>query len=400
MSLVINQPNLNDIEQLLRLYQLVYGNTYPIAYGADPKTMADAMKSDDHLWLVMRDSAANEGRGKLVGSLVIEVDRTNKIGKAVALVVHPDYRKQHIASRLVERGSRDLIAANGPLNSIYATTRTLAAGAQLTFLRNGYLPLGIFPNAHKLKQWETITLMAKFKPGVLEGRDQLPTISAKLARIYEAAQHYLGAAPIPETKPETTKAEAQGATLESRRTRQDSDLDFEFIFAPHYVLRRFHQAFQDPYDRFFPFHHPNTLIAAANDEIEIYAHFSRSDGYCAIVALTHPVFTLEGRMHTLLDRLREHGASYVEFLIGIDRTESIETLFNNRFLPSAVYPAMRQTEDGRYHDFVLLSRTAEPLDFQGMAIERSFKPYIDQYVDQWKKAHLDILEVIDESHLV
>ncbi len=31
----------------------------------------------------------------------------------------------------------------------------------------------------------------------------------------------------------------------------------------------------------------------------------------------------------------------------------------------------------------------EPLNFRGMAVERQFKPYIDQYVTMWKAAHLD-----------
>jgi hypothetical protein len=45
-------------------------------------------------------------------------------------------------------------------------------------------------------------------------------------------------------------------------------------------------------------------------------------------------------------------------------------------------------------DFVLLSRTAEPLNFRGMAIDRRFKPYIDQYVRQWSQTYFEAMEVI------
>jgi hypothetical protein len=39
----------------------------------------------------------------------------------------------------------------------------------------------------------------------------------------------------------------------------------------------------------------------------------------------------------------------------------------------------------------------EPLNFRGMAIMAPFKPYVDQYVDAWKKANLDSIEVIYEK---
>lgn len=50
---------------------------------------------------------------------------------------------------------------------------------------------------------------------------------------------------------------------------------------------------------------------------------------------------------------------------------------------------------GRMSDFVVMSRSMEPLNFQGMTIDQSLKPYVDQYVDLWKKMHLDSLEIFD-----
>jgi hypothetical protein len=49
------------------------------------------------------------------------------------------------------------------------------------------------------------------------------------------------------------------------------------------------------------------------------------------------------------------------------------------------------------NDYVVLSRTMEPLNFRGMAIVAPFKPYIDQYVEAWKKINLDTIEVVYDS---
>ena len=66
-----------------------------------------------------------------------------------------------------------------------------------------------------------------------------------------------------------------------------------------------------------------------------------------------------------------------------------------QFLPSALYPAMREY-DGKTYDHVIMTHSIEPLDFRGMAIEKAFKPYVDQYVALWKQMHLDSLEVFND----
>lgn len=389
MTLKIDSPLLTDIEELLRLYFMIYGDRYPIPYGTDPKIMADTIQSNQHRWLIMRDTH----KKLIAGSVVFEIDTLNKLGKVAALVVHPEYRKQNIAQQLVETGTEELVGKKGPLNSLYTTTRTLSVGPQLVFLRNGYFPLGIFPNAHRLRQFESTTLMARFKPGVLNRRNHHPDIPKQLQPIYKVLHQTLGisskvsaANPKKKTPPEPTS--------------EKDMLEFETIFAPHYVLRKFEKTFSDPYDRFYPFHTPNLLLSSTKGETEIYAYLSKSDGYCTIVANTTPFYELAGRVRGLLDLLRSEGVSYIETLIGIEHVKSIQALLEVQFLPSAVYPAMKETtsSSARFpmQDFVVMSRTMEPLNFRGMSIDRRFKPYVDQYVKLWQQMHLNTLEVFND----
>jgi GNAT superfamily N-acetyltransferase len=381
-QLSIESPQLQDIEELLGLYSLIYGRNYPLAYGNDPEEMAYAIESPDYQWLIMRD----ENNGPIVGSVVFELDRANKLGKCSALVVHPEYQGAGIASQLVSYGDQ-LIAPDGILNSIYTTTRTRSVGPQLVFLREGYTPLGIFPNAHKLRWRETTTLMAKFKPGVLERRIQIDHLPNKLIPLYEVVHEKLSlGVRIPSTAPPSVKP--------FKKQPYDELSEFESIYAPQYVLRRFEREI-DVEGQFYPFHTPNMLLAEISGKIEIFTYLNKADGYCTLIACSHPMYEIEDFIPALLEELHSMGVSFVEVLIPTDRYQSIDTLLRSQFLPSGLYPAMREI-DGHTHDYVVLTRTMEPLNFRGMSIDQTFKPYIDQYVSLWKKMNLDTLEVFND----
>ena len=107
-------------------------------------------------------------------------------------------------------------------------------GVQRIFLRDGFIPLGLFPDAHKLKNYETLTLFAKFQP--------------RRARAPEAGgsrcPQQLGADP---QDPRGQLRHRHRARCCSRRAsaslkpRRATPLEFEFIGdAPEYVRRKFH----------------------------------------------------------------------------------------------------------------------------------------------------------------
>jgi GNAT superfamily N-acetyltransferase len=371
-------PRAGDVERILQLYFAVYGPTYPVAVATDRARMAAAISSPDHFWYIAREA----GSGEIVGSVFFEIDRLSKIAKVAGLVVHPERRRLGVAHRLVSEGSDRVLSANPMLNSIYTLTRTESAAPQLIMLQQGFVPLGIFPNAHKVREYETLTLLVKYRPGVLERRVPVQAAPQKLAPILSIVGRQLGL--------------AYDASLpQGRKAPAGRELDWEAIYAPAFVRKRFMDRFSDAYDRFFPFHVPNFLCASSDGSAEIYAYLNRTDHYCAIVSNSVPFYELGPSLRSLFRCLRDHGVSYVEVLMGLERTASIEALLEQHFIPSAAYPAMQERE-GRLHDFVLLSRTMEPLNFHGMEIERSFKPYVDQYVELWKQTHIEALEVFQD----
>jgi len=381
-SITIERAKVEDVEDLMRLYQIVYGSTYPIKYGTDPDVARDMISSAEDRWYVAREPISK----KPVASLVFDVDTNIKIGRLLALVVHPDFAGHGLAGRMVEEGSQDLLSQPNGVNSLYATTRTNTIGPQLIFIKNKFLPLGIFPNSHKLREYETLALFARFRPGVLERRRKLETVPEELAGLLNIIQQRY-----------QINSNAQFFSYPKNEKPYGPRLEFELINAPEFVYRRFESTFNDPYDRFYPFHKPNFLVVSTNGEVEIYANFSKQDRYCAIVALNVPIYSLAGRLSGLIDRLKEQGISYIEILVGLEHGRSIATALDAGFVPSAIYPAMRESETGQMEDFVVLSRTMEPLNFRGLSIDNSFRPFVDHYVLLWKKQALETLEFFDGS---
>lgn len=379
-SEVIQQALLSDVADILNLYRLVYGKRYPIKYGTDADLLKSAIvDNESHMVLVTRDV----DKKLITGALIVEIDAFNKIGKLMGLVVHPDFQKNHIGNHLVSWASEFFLEKDSRLNSLYATTRTVTVGPQRVFIKNQYLPLGIFPNAHRLHKYETVTLFAKFRKGLLEQRLAYKEVSPALMPLYNIVKELVPNMDIPNVKTPRPLAVLDG----------DEDWEFEIIRAPNYVYRKFVETFPDPKDRFFPFHSPNMLIADKKGRIEIFAYFSKRDGYCTLIKATKPISELNGRLTSLYMQLDDIGVSYLEVLVNARLTPFIETLLAGQFVPSAIYPAMREI-DGKYEDYVILSRTMEPLNFRGMAVISQFKPFIDQYVEAWKQVNLDTIEVI------
>ena len=376
----IQEALLSDVDEIINLYRAVYGRKYPISYGTDPDLLKKAIKNKEtHRCLISRDEI-----NKIIGGvLIVEIDSFNKIGKMVGLVVHPKFQRHKIGNNLVQYVSEYFLVTEKNLNSLYATTRTNTVGPQIIFIKNNYLPLGIFPNAHRLKQYETVSLFAKFREGILEKRIPEESASMKVIPLYEILKNLVPKIKIP------NKSEIQPVNV----IDDDKDWEFEIIRAPNYVLRKFMERFPDPNDRFFPFHTPNMIIADKKGRIEIFAYFSKRDGYCTLIKSTHSITDLNGHLSSLYMQLDDIGVSYIEVLVNVKHTPIIDTLLSGQFLPSAIYPAMREVNNN-FEDFIIMSRTMEPLNFRGMAIVAPFKPFIDQYVDAWKQVNLDSIEVI------
>jgi hypothetical protein len=178
-----------------------------------------------------------------------------------------------------------------------------------------------------------------------------------------------------------------------------SEENFEFIYAPAFVLRTFKERFHGATNTIFsPFELPNLLIVSSKTNLELYAYFSPKDHYCVLVGCNKQLEEYGPYLKQLIFEMKDHGISYIEILIKLDCDSTIEYLLQNHFLPSALCPALVHSGD-TYYDYIFLSRTMQPLDFSGMQIDSSFSPFINQYIDLWIDMHVKAVKILDHGQL-
>ncbi|WP_328791966.1 GNAT family N-acetyltransferase [Streptomyces sp. NBC_00273] len=373
MSPVITPAVRADIAELRQLYYAVYGPHYPVALGTDPAEMARLIADPHSLWLVTRCAVT----GALTASAAIHGEAGSRTGRLEGIAVHPEHRSAGLAAALTEALCAGMLDT-GRLDSVYATVRTVSAGPQRVVARNGFRPLGILPNAVDLSSRESLALYARHADGVLDRRIPVTEVPAPMMPLLRTAESALGirypgvrasAGPLP--------APAPHAAVER----------LEVIEAPAFVRRRFRERFPGSGGWFYPLHTPNVLLTPEDGRFEVYAYLNRAGGYgCLLTAHPDPA-AAAAHLEPVTRALARAGAGYVEALVPLAHHEALAAFLVQGFVAGALYPAMRADGDG-FHDYAVLSRSGERIDFRGVAVEPPLQPYLDCYVSAWASAHL------------
>lgn len=365
-----------DIAELRQLYYAVYGPHYPTALGTDPAEMARLIQDPHTLWLIARCPRT----GALAGSAAVHSEPGSRIGRLEGLAVHPDQRGSGLAGRLTEALCARVFTA-GSLDSVYATVRTVSAGPQRVVARNGFSPLGILPNAVDLSSRESLALYARHSPGVLDRRAPVAEVPACLAPLLRTVEASLG-----------VSYAATRATAPRPAPAQPATAPLEMIDAPAFVRRRFRERFPDTGRWFYPLHTPNILLTPDDGSLEVYAYLNRTGGYCALVTAHPDPAAAAGWLEPVTRTLTRAGAGYVEALVPLEHHAALSAFATQGFIAGALYPAMRRDGDG-FHDYVVMSRTTEHIDFRGVVVDAPLQPFLDSYVSAWASTYLPVREV-------
>ncbi|RAJ58330.1 ribosomal protein S18 acetylase RimI-like enzyme [Streptomyces sp. Amel2xB2] len=382
MTVTITPAVLQDVAELRQLYFEVYGHGYPVPLGSDPAEMRRLITDPHTHWLVARKS----GAGELAGSVVVQTEPGNRIGKIVGLAVHPVHREGGLAGRLTGAVCTDALATRS-LDSIYATVRVVTEGPQHVVVRNGFRPLGLMANAVEVAGCESLALFARFADDVLNHREHVPCVPAPLAPLLTAVEEtsgigYASVRPI----------EAPGTGLLPGPV-VPSTAAMEIVTARHFVNRRFLEQFPDPAGRFFPLHSPNAILTPENGEFEAYADLDPVTGSCSLIAVHPYPAAMAHALEPLMTAVTRTGVDYVETLLPLSDTAGLSAFLAAGFVPSALYPAMRRVGD-RFHDYVVLSRTNRQIDFRATAVSSLVQPYLSAYLRAWTATYLPLHEVV------
>ncbi|MFI8450133.1 GNAT family N-acetyltransferase [Streptomyces erythrochromogenes] len=373
MNAVITPATAADIAELRQLYYAVYGPHYPVALGTDPAEMALLMTDPHSLWLVARCA----GTGALTASAAIHGEAGSRIARLEGIAVHPEHRSAGLAATLTEALCAEMLDT-GRLDSVYATVRTVGSGPQRVVARNGFRPLGILPNAVDLRSRESLALYARHSPGVLDRRVPVTEVPAVLLPLLRTAGEALGIG-----YPQVRAASGPVAVPAPRGAVER----LEMIEAPSFVRRRFRERFPGAEGWFYPLHTPNVLLTPEDGRFEVYAYLNRAGGYCSLLT-AHPDPTAAAdHLEPVTRALARAGAGYVEALVPLAHQEALSAFLAQGFVAGALYPAMRADGDG-FHDYAVLSRSSERIDFRGVAVEPPLQPYLDCYASAWASAHL------------
>ncbi|AYV25771.1 Acetyltransferase (GNAT) family protein [Streptomyces sp. ADI95-16] len=376
MTATIEQATPADIADLRQLYYAVYGPHYPTALGTDPAEMSRLIQDAHTLWLVARCPRT----GALAGSAAIHSEAGSRVGRLEGLAVHPDQRGTGLAGQLTEALCAGTLDA-GVLDSVYATVRTVSAGPQRVVTRNGFRPLGILPNAVELSSRESLALYARHSPGVLDRRVPVAEVPASLLPLLRTAGVSLDIS-YADTRPTPSPPAPTGF----------APAPLEIIEAPAFVRRRFRAQFPDTGRWFYPLHTPNILLTPEDGSFEVYAYLNRTGGYCALVTAHPDPAAAAGWLEPVTRTLTRAGAGYVEALVPLEQHAALSAFSAQGFIAGALYPAMRRDGDG-FHDYVVMSRTTEHIDFRGVVVDPPLQPFLDSYVSAWASTHLPVREV-------
>jgi RimJ/RimL family protein N-acetyltransferase len=391
MDFQIDRARKIDIPDLLGLYHSAYGDSYPLKLGTDSEYMKQALSNTrDYFWPVIKAMPEE----KVVASVIFELDRDEAIGKVTGVVVSKEVRKYGLAKELIRFGMKEVFKKYD-IRSLYATARTISLSSQRMLLSSGFKALGIFPNARKIKTYETLALLVAYKDeSILDERAEPKKLPINLAEIYAEASNNL--------RRNLYKAKYTSCDEYFNKEEvsiQDDDFstvdEFEYVFAPKFTVRRFNEYLESGNitreKSYFPFYKPNMIVASSNG-MEIFANFSKKDHYCVLIGANKPIQDMGPAFKRMIFSIKDLGVYYIELIVQADHIKELCFLIENKFLPSAIYPAMIKV-DGKYRDFIVLARTMVPLDFSDTSVDHAFKGYIDQYVKVWAHANLESFKV-------
>ena len=143
----------DDIEQVIQLFRLNYGDDYAIPEFYDPQWVKRGIYSDHIIWMVIEDDDPAGGPGKRIvasGAAILDFgDYNDQIAEIGRLVVDPRVGGKGLGRQMLYA----LVdASDDRVEFAFGEARTTHVKTQHIFDRVGLVPLGFLPMAYRI-QW-------------------------------------------------------------------------------------------------------------------------------------------------------------------------------------------------------------------------------------------------------
>jgi hypothetical protein len=362
-SIVIRRATVADSQAIFDLYDSLYQGQYTLDIVNRDDVRDSALADQDHVWLV------NDFEGRIIGSVVFEVDPAHRNGKVFAAVVHHEFRRHDLMYQTISLGLDVLMHRDRTIDVLYATTRTASIGPSKLLKKLGFVSLGIFPNVHRLADYETHGLNAIFHPDAFANRRRLPRLIPEVEGFYRIIRqtfHLEPAEIVPSREAPRLRIQRGAiAATDHAQARATGRLLFDF----------------------FPFHVPNFLFQTDDRRIQAFVNYEGKDGHGVIVGLVCPPDELRVTLGAIFDTARRTGVEYLETLVDSYEPEHQRAALQAGFLPCGYFPCVEE-RDGERRDYLVFARTTLPLNFSNVQMTPRDRQFLDVYLQNTEYRNL------------
>ncbi len=373
MEFPIVLATLNDIVGILDLYQLAYTGLYPDRSFHGPQELRQSLLDDSKRIYLVKD------QGKVIACLLFLYNEEYMLGKAGGAVVHPDYRGHNITQKMIEFGIKDIQNSTRGLEVLYITTRTVHKAAQVLTANMGFKQLGIFPNVHKTRDYETHALAAMYFGDALSKRYESFEQHPDIYNLFEIVRENIS---LPAMKK---------ADLWTEKNYYGEVPALEVVdSAPSFTQNRYKKlkASNEIDLAFFPFHKPNLWITSPAENIELFAYVNEYDKHCVILGCKiDREVSFTDLFLKVSNLLRDRGIRYIEVIIRANRMNILNKVLGAKFIPCGYLPAFQSEGEKRY-DYAVFSRSFEVLDFNNLQLTGANERYLRNYISLWESKFL------------
>lgn len=352
-----------DSQAIFALYDDVYQGAYTLDVVNRDEDRERALLDPNCYWLI------NILEGRVVGSVIFDVDPAQRNGKVYAAVVHPDVRRHELMYVTIQSGINSLMHRDRQVDVIYATTRTASIGPSKLLKKLGFVSLGIFPNVHRLADYETHGLNAIFHPEAFTKRKRLPKLIPEVEGFYRIIRHTFNLEP--------SEIMPQRDVPRLRIVRGD----------PVKQAYEASQAAGELLFDFYPFHTPNFLLQTEDGSVRAYVNYEGKDGHGVMVGLKSPLADLKSALGAVFDAARKVGVEYLEILVDAYEPEIQRAALAAQFLPCAYFPSMEEHE-GERRDYLVFARSTLPLNFSNVQMTPRDRQFLDVYLQNTEYRNL------------
>lgn len=371
-KVIYREAKIEDMAAILNLYFEVYNGSYPDPMFTSYPELEKAIRAKNKYVFVACL------QNKIIACLLFKYEETNLLAKAAAAVVDVRFRGFNLTQKMITHGIKFLQQNTPGLELIYVTTRTVHKAAQLLTQNMGFKKMGVLPNVHKTKDYETHALAGILLPSAAEKRFRDFKHHPKVYEVYKIVEKECDLPPM------------EMATDWERKIYQGKVPVLEIINAREFVKYRFLNYTKDQCIdfAFYPFVVPNVLITSPDNKIELFLDINEVDQSCVVIGCKiDREVSLTDLFLEVCNMLRDKGVRYVEMIARAHRLNIIDKMIKAKFIPCAYLPGLQLAGDKRY-DYVIFSRSFEILDFNNIELTGINELYLKEYIKTWEETAL------------